>query len=149
VVTEAIEISGVNRKRFPRRPSERGPEHTAIDDVLELAHVAGPVTVLQAPERVDREPSRGQPQPPGGRAGKVARQHGNVLTPFAQRRHVQRERGETMVEVRAKAAGLHLAVEPPVRGCDHTHVDAMHAIAADPLDLALLHGAQQLRLDLR
>ena len=65
---------------------------------------------------------------------------------LAQRRDVQREHGEPVVEVGAEAAAVHLALEVAVGGGDDAHVDACARSRADALDLALLQRAQQLRL---
>ena len=81
--------------------------------------------------------------------GEVRREQRDVLAPLAQRRHVHREHREPVKEIRAKPAALHLAREVAVGRGDHAHVDAVHAIAADALDLALLQRAQQLRLQLQ
>ena len=76
----------------------------------------------------------------------VRREQRDVLAPLAQRRHVQREHGQAVVEVGAEATALDLAGEVAVGGGDHPHVDVVRAVGADALDLAALQRAQQLGL---
>src|SRR5690606_939720 len=53
---------------------------------------------------------------------------------------------QPVVEVLAEAAVVHLAAQVAVGGGDDAHVDPLRLDAADRLDLAVLQGAQQDRL---
>ena len=73
-------------------------------------------------------------------------QRRDVLGALPQRRHREREDDDAVVEILAERALAHQCVEVAVGGRDDAHVDGDRAIAADPLDLALLEHAQQLGL---
>jgi hypothetical protein len=49
---------------------------------------------------------------------------------------------QPVIEIRAKATCRDLVFEHSVGCRDHADVDAMHAVAADPLNLAVLKRAQ-------
>src|SRR5690606_35621472 len=73
---------------------------------------------------------------------------GQVLEPLAQRRQVDRDDVEAVVEVLAELAVADQLFEVAVGGGDQAHVDAEGLDAADALELRLLDRAQQLDLDL-
>ena len=71
----------------------------------------------------------------------------DVLGAVAQRRNVDRDDGEAVVEVGAEGAfGGHL-LEVGVAGGDDPHVDGDHLVAAHAPDLLLLKHPQQLSLE--
>ena len=76
----------------------------------------------------------------------MRRERQDIVAAFAQRRQVNRNDVETVVEVLAKAPGLDLLKRVPVGGADQAHVDLETAIAADRLDRPGLGEAQQLGL---
>ncbi len=63
--------------------------------------------------------------------------------PRAQRRLVNAQHAQPVIEIRAEAPGLDRAVEIDVRGRDDPHVHRDRFLPAEPLDLALLQEAQQ------
>src|SRR6266699_2008503 len=71
-----------------------------------------------------------------------------VLDPLAQRREHDRDDVQAVVEVLAEAPRLHLGLEVLVGGGEDADVDLERAVAAHPLELALLEHAQDLRLRL-
>ena len=73
-------------------------------------------------------------------------QIGNVVAPVAQRRHEDREDVEPIEQVLAELAVLDLLQKVAVGGRDQPDVDPDGRAAADRIDLAILHGAQQLDL---
>ena len=81
--------------------------------------------------------------------GEMAGQDGDVLATLAQRRDVDGEDGQPVVQVLAEASALDLVLEAPVGGRHDAHVDRMGAVVADRPDLALLEHAQQLGLQAR
>jgi hypothetical protein len=85
--------------------------------VLELAHVAGPVVLLEAFDRrrLDRLVAEAGL---GGDAQEVAHEVADVLEPLAQRRQAQRHDVEAIVEVLAEQALLDLRLELAVGGGD-------------------------------
>ena len=66
--------------------------------------------------------------------------------PLAQRRHVDREDVEPVVEILAEGAVLGEVEQAPVGGRDQPDVDPLDLARADRLDLALLEHAEQLCL---
>ena len=68
----------------------------------------------------------------------------DVLAPLAQRRHVDVDHVDPVVEVLPEQPLGHHLRQGPVRGRDHAHVDAAaDAVGADLLQLARLEEAQQ------
>ena len=74
------------------------------------------------------------------------REQRGVALALAQRRNVDDDLGQPVVEVLAEFAGGDLVLEALVRRADDAHVDRDLLPAADALDHALLQEAQQLRL---
>ena len=73
-------------------------------------------------------------------------QQRDVLAPFAQRRHLDRDDVEPVEQVLEElAVGDQLPQIAIGRG-DHAHVDLLRALGAERLELAILQHAQQLRL---
>ena len=66
--------------------------------------------------------------------------------PVAQRRHLEFDHVEAVIEVLAEPAGRHLLLQVAVGGDDDAHVHADRLLAADPLQFVLLEHAQQLGL---
>src|SRR5204863_3481295 len=72
----------------------------------------------------------------------------DLAPPLAQRRDVQRDAVQAVIEVLPEAAGRDLCFDVAVRGRDEAHVDRTRLDAADALDLARLDDAQERRLQL-
>ena len=79
----------------------------------------------------------------------VVRQRHDVVLALAQRRHLDRDDVEAVVQVLAELARLHHRRQVAVGRGDQPHVDAQRARAAQPLELVLLQHAQDLRLRAR
>ena len=61
-------------------------------------------------------------------------------------RHLDRYRGDLVIQILAEAAGLHLGLQIAIGGRDHPHVDVARLPAAHGADLALLQNPQELGL---
>src|SRR5215470_2751378 len=90
----------------------------ALDDVAQLANVAGPAVAIELRERVRRKDRRRvsfreQPQ-------EMAREGNDVLATFAQGRDTQHEYLQPIVEVFAKSALTNQSVEVAVGRRDDT-----------------------------
>ena len=72
-----------------------------------------------------------------------------VLEPLAQRRRVDRDHVEAVVEVLAEAPGLDLLGQVAIGGRHHAHVDVDGGGGAHRLDLAVLQHPQHLGLGAR
>src|SRR6185312_16751986 len=79
--------------------------------------------------------------------GEMLCERGDVLRPLAQCGDAQIDDVEPEVEVLAEIALARLLLEVAVGGGDEADIDLDRLAAADPVDLALLDGAQQLRLE--
>src|SRR5579883_21578 len=126
-----------------------GEQHGAVHGVFELAHIAAPG---MSGERLDEGGGqRAEGDAVGGRVflGEMLGQGRDVARPLAQRRQAKVHDVEAEIEILAEAALAHLLFEVAVRGGEEAdvHLDGMRA--ADAVDLALLDGAQQLRLEAR
>src|SRR5438552_1496036 len=117
--------------------------------MLELAHVSLPFVRAERAVGVGGEGPRRALQARRGRGEEVLDQERQVLDPLAQRREDDRDDVRPVVEVLAEAPRLHLGLEVLVGGGEDADVDLEGAVAAHPLELALLEHAQDLRLRLR
>src|ERR1019366_4997859 len=79
----------------------------------------------------------------------VLHQHRNVILALAQRRQVNGDDVETVEQVIAELAVLHLLLEIDVSGGDNAHVHLYFADAAQVHELAVLQHAQDLGLRLQ
>jgi hypothetical protein len=118
----------------------------ALDCVFQLTNVAGPVVAKQQFEGARREPGRIAIHRRGELPNEVARQDGNVLAPFAQRRDIDVEYVQAVIEIRPECARFHQTLQPLVRGCDDAEIDLHGRRVADAHDLFLLQHAQQVGL---
>ena len=72
-----------------------------------------------------------------------------VLGPIAQRRELNRETAQSIVQVGAELAFLDHLFQVAIRGRDHAHVGGDRVIAADAFELLRLQYAQHLALNER
>ena len=79
----------------------------------------------------------------------VIDQHGQILEPLAQRRHLHGEHVQAIVQVFAEAARADGGLQIAMRRCDDPHVAADGPVAAHAFESALLEHAQQLHLHLQ
>ncbi len=82
-------------------------------------------------------------------AEEVLDQERHVLLARAQRRDVELNHVQPIVEIAAERAALDLRLEVAVGRRQHAHVELLLGDAADALDLALLQDAQELDLHRR
>src|SRR5690606_18414882 len=80
------------------------------------------------------------------RADEVSGQQEDVTFALAERRHVEREHEETMVEVEAERAAGDGGFEVHRSGCQYSGVDHERLLGAQPTDLTMIHGCKQLGL---
>ena len=122
-------------------------DHRALDDVLELAHVARPgVRRPATPARAGSMPRTRLPMVCAYFWTKCSHEQRDVAGPVAQRRQRDREDVEPVVEILAELAVGDQLLEIAVGRRHHAHVDLDRLGAADALELALLQHAQQLDL---
>src|SRR5213594_539444 len=120
-----------------------------VQHVLQLAHVARPVVARQHLERARRHAAHVAVALARRLTHEVLDQVRDVLPPLAERRHADRHDVQAIVEVLAELARPHRGSEIHV-GCGaHAHVDRDGPEPAESLDLALLEGAEELRLEVQ
>src|SRR5581483_1827095 len=119
-----------------------GQNGGALQHVLQLAHVAWPGVLLQQLQRF-----MGQAWPRSvALCEKVPRQGRDIVAPFGQRRQLNGKYRKPIEEVFAKLLLLHKVAKIGIGCRDHTNIDAKDVGAAQPLHLAPIEKAQQLRL---
>ena len=136
-----VEVLGADRRAARE-------DHRALDDVLDLAHVARPVVLAQLLHAVGCEARRRHAHLARELRDEVVRERPEVVEAIAQRRQVDREHVEPVVEVLAELALLDHLLEVAVRRRHEANVDLHGLVAADALELALLQRAEQLDLHL-
>src|SRR2546423_894360 len=77
----------------------------------------------------------------------MAGERGDVLAPFAQRRQIDIDDVEPVIQVASESTRRDVIWQPPVGRGDQPDVDAHRTSAADPLELAELERPQQLALE--
>src|SRR5437867_10962729 len=117
-----------------------------LDGVEELANVARPGIRLERGERRGAEPLDAVR---GVRLHEMIGEEPHVLSPLAQRRDLDGDRVDAVVEVLAELAGFHGLGEIAVRGGHEPYVDATRPGSADAKERAGLDGAQELHLAVR
>src|SRR5438128_2616044 len=122
-----------------------GQHDRAVEHVLELADVAGPIVAREHLEGAGGHATHVAVALARDLADEVLDERGNVLSPLAQRRHVDRDHVEPVVEILTERARPDGGFQIYFRRRQDSHVDRHRPHAAQPLDLALLQDAQQLR----
>ena len=140
------------------RPAS-GERDGALDGVLELANVAGPVIGHQPAHALLRH--RDARQAIGRRlrrvgSGRIALgfelrqkmldEQRDVFFPLAQRRQLHRDHVQPVEEILTELPFGDQLREVAVGRCDHPNVDLDRVRVADALELTLLQHAQQLHL---
>ena len=117
-----------------------------LDGVLKFAYVSGPGIGHEGLGRVRRN---GGNRRAFGRlqADEVAGERDDVVLALAQRRDVDRDHREAVVEVAAERALHHGLLEVRVGRGDHAHVHGDVLRAAHAADFAFLQDAQELALE--
>src|SRR5438046_178305 len=146
------------RRDWPRPQRRRqvgGADHGALGEqdrplehVLQLADVARPRVSGEGGQRVVLDPLDVLLQASVVLLPEMLHQQRNVVPPLAQRRQVDGDDVQPIVEVLAEPSRRDLPSQVPRGGCDQAHHDARRLHSSHPLELALLDGAEQLDLHL-
>ena len=121
----------------------------ALEDVLQLADVARPGIGDRAGACVSGLiPSNRLPILRGELVEEELRQQRDVLRPLAERRELDREDAEAVVQVLAERLLADGLEQVAIGGGDDPDVDLHRRRAADPVELVLLQDAEQLGLGL-
>ena len=123
-----------------------GKQNRTFYHVFQLAHVARPLHAAQRTQRLGGNAVDIAPHPASNFKGKGFYQQRNIFRALTQRRQMDREDVQSIVEIVTKLAiGYHL-FQIAVSGGDQAYVGLDQFIAAQTFKLLLLQNAQQLRL---
>ena len=114
-----------------------------LDRVFELAHVAGPGVLEQTAHGFSAEVARLLALGLGEPAQKNAGQERDVVGARAQRRHLNRDYVQAIVEVLSEITFAHFVQQVPVGGGDDPDVDGDGPLAPQPFELLGLQDAQE------
>jgi hypothetical protein len=114
----------------------------AMDDVLQLTHVAAPVVPDQTRHCGCRQRPVRQAVHNGILTAKMFCQCSNIAGPLAQCRDPQADDIQTEIQIFAECATLHLGGQVAIGGCQDADVHLDRCRAANAVDFAFLHGAQ-------
>ena len=138
-----------------RRRQVLGRDHVAgrhddqpLDHVPELAHVARPVVGQEIAERLAGERLGALAVLGAELRDELAHVRGNVVLAGSQRRDLDRDDVQPIVEVLAELPLADQRRQIAIGRGDHPHVHAECVLAADALERLLLERAQDLRLRL-
>ncbi|MCY1222594.1 hypothetical protein D9M72_346920 [compost metagenome] len=143
----ARDLGGDLRKILHRQLVAFGKHNSPEDRVFELPDVAWPVIGSQQRQGAARNGERCVQALLGGKTlDEGTHQNRDVFLAPTQRRDGDREDVEAVIEVLAEPALAHFVDQVLVGGRDQPHIDPVRMARADRLDLALLHGTQELHL---
>ena len=126
-----------------------GEQNRAFYDVFQFAHVTRPFHAAQRTQGFGGNAVDIAPHPAGNFEGEGFHQQRNIFRALAQRRQMDREDVQSIVEIVTKLAiGDHL-FQIAVSGSDQANVGLDQFIAAQTFKLLLLQNAQQLGLKLQ
>src|SRR5258706_5349594 len=142
--------------RWPERGREvlgaddvaRAHDDEPLDHVAQLAHVAGPVVRQEVGERLDRDGLGPLAVLRREERDEVGDQQREVFPALPQRRHLDRDDVQAVVEILAERAGRDALGQVLVGGSQHPHVHPQGVLAAHPLEGLLLERPQHLGLGL-
>ena len=124
---------------------EREQRH-ALHQMRELADVARPRMRREPAPPAPVERFHGEAMRGGVRGEEVLGEDDHVLRPLSQRRQVEHDDGEAMVEIDAKAPGRDHRQEIALRCRDQLHVDPVRSDRAEAAHALLLDRLQELPL---
>ena len=117
-----------------------------LEDIAQLPDIAGPGVAGERVARVGGERPLGEPVVRAGPCQEVLGEDQHVEAALAERRQGQRDDGEPVVEILAKALGRDRGAEILVGGGHDPHVGGLGAGAAEAPHGALLERGEELGL---
>src|SRR5260221_10007306 len=141
--TSASDADGLGNVVQPEdgRPSQ---ENHALERVLELAHVAGPIVAQEPGARLGCEPPDGPPMLRGELGEKVIDEQRDVSLALAERRHLHGHDAQPVEKVFSESSRRDHLAEVAVRRRDQPDVDLVELVSSHGLNLARLEHAQEL-----
>src|SRR2546429_1202210 len=121
-------------------------DHGALDDVLELAHVALPGVSDERAQSVAIDTLHLAAEFQVELAYEMIRKQRDVLPMLPKRRQCDMDDIQAIEEITAESPGLDFLVEIPVGACDHANIDPKRLGASHCPHLLLLDHAQKFHL---
>ena len=121
--------------------------HSALDGVLELAHIARPVVAENQMARFVGDAANRFAEAAIVAFDEEVDERKDVFLAIAQRRNEDRDDGEAVVQILAELAFAHCFFEVAIGGGDDAHVHLDIAEAADAADHLIFEHTQQLGLE--
>ncbi len=126
-----------------------GQNDRPLNYILQLAHVAGPIVALQFLHVQLGEARTSNSKAAGGLFDKVFGKLPDIFETLAQRRDLDWEDAETIIQVEAEPACFGLSQEVAIRCRYETDFYCSGALVSHPLKLAFLQDAQKLALEVQ
>src|SRR5271170_3051250 len=121
----------------------------SLDHILQLAHIARPVILLEHGNRLfpnlDPRPAIFAAK----LSQKLPREQRNIFPPLTKRRHEKRDHIQTIEEVLPEVAARDLLLQVFIGRSDHAHIDLYWTRRTYWIKSALVESAQHLRLHLQ
>src|SRR5882724_8239001 len=124
-------------------------EKSALEHVAQLADVAGPVVAAEDALRVGTDADALLSEVAAQAVEDAASQDGDILAPVAQRRNVELQSADPVVEILAEPALLNGGAQLAVGGGDEADVDGAVLDVAEAAEAFLFEHLQEAGLDLR
>ena len=121
--------------------------HPALDEVCQLAHIAGEVVFRQILHRLGVDLAHVLAHQRRKFMQKEIGEQRHVVATLAQRRQRQGHHIEAEIQIVAQVPGLHRFLQVAVARCHHAHVERHRLDRPDAQHFALLQHTQQLDLD--
>ena len=131
-------VSRLNHRR------SAGQNHRSLQHMRQLAHISGPKVLLKHEQSFFREVLARRALRHAGK--QKLGQEWNVLPAFAKSRHIDREHGQSVVQIKPEGACGGTLLEVLVRSGNYAHIHAGDLVVANALQLAAFQEAQHLGL---
>src|SRR5579862_617078 len=118
----------------------------ALDEVLQLSHIARPLPLCQSLHDLGRNRGNGLLHSPGMFRHKIINEQRNVAAALMQRRKPDRKNIQAIVEIAAELTLFDHLRQITIRGSDETNVHRDSPSASQPLNLFFLQCTQNLWL---
>ena len=153
-LNDGSRLGGSNR-RWRGEPHEFGTDgHSflgedggAFDDILEFAHIAGPIVGEQSSYAAFRKPTAFDAVFLGKTLEKMIGEEFDIPRALAERGDLDGKHIEAVVEILAKVAFLNCLEKVAVRSGDDAHIDFDGFISSDAFEFPLLENAEELGLE--
>ena len=113
-----------------------------LDGIFQLSHVSRPGILQETVQARGIEPKIGQSKAGSTLAHKMSGQRKNVVLSLIQRRHVNLNNAQTVVQIFTETIGLDGLFQVAVGRRNHAHIDLDGTCLANAHDFSLLKNAE-------